>query len=196
MISERKLAANRSNAKRSTGPRTAYGKLQARRNALQHGLATIALRKPALAIEIEHMSKAICRGNRSQMQFEQSRNIAENELMLLSVRAARLVAIQALRSIALSRTERIRVSRETQAESDTDQTVSQEEALAAVQDKVAELRRALSEMARYDRYERRAVSRRQRAIRTFVATSILGSAPSQPKRISQEARRNLGGLSE
>jgi hypothetical protein len=37
-ISERKLAANRANARRSTGPRTAAGKRKVSRNAVVHGL--------------------------------------------------------------------------------------------------------------------------------------------------------------
>jgi len=38
MASERQIAANRRNAARSTGPRTAGGKLRSRRNAYRHGL--------------------------------------------------------------------------------------------------------------------------------------------------------------
>src|SRR3954454_23462974 len=37
-ISGRKLAANRENAKKSTGPRTPEGKANSRFNALQHGV--------------------------------------------------------------------------------------------------------------------------------------------------------------
>jgi hypothetical protein len=37
-ISEKKLQANRENAKKSTGPKTSAGKLAVRRNALKHGL--------------------------------------------------------------------------------------------------------------------------------------------------------------
>jgi len=37
-LSEKKLKANRENAKKSTGPRTARGKANSRRNALKHGL--------------------------------------------------------------------------------------------------------------------------------------------------------------
>ncbi len=38
MASHRQIAANRRNAKRSTGPRSAVGKARSRRNALTHGL--------------------------------------------------------------------------------------------------------------------------------------------------------------
>lgn len=37
-LSERKLRANRENAKKSTGPKTARGKSFSRRNAIKHGL--------------------------------------------------------------------------------------------------------------------------------------------------------------
>ena len=46
-VSERKLAANRANAKRSTGPRTAAGKAKVARNALAHGLTARAPLLPA-----------------------------------------------------------------------------------------------------------------------------------------------------
>lgn len=39
MTSERKIAANRANAQRSTGPRSTAGKLKSAQNALRHGLA-------------------------------------------------------------------------------------------------------------------------------------------------------------
>jgi hypothetical protein len=37
-VSERKLKANKENAKKSTGPKTSRGKANSRRNALKHGL--------------------------------------------------------------------------------------------------------------------------------------------------------------
>ena len=42
-ISERKLQANRANAKRSSGPRTEAGKAASCRNALKHGILSRAL---------------------------------------------------------------------------------------------------------------------------------------------------------
>src|SRR5690349_5777253 len=38
MATERQIAANRQNAKSSTGPRTIYGKRRSRRNAMRHGM--------------------------------------------------------------------------------------------------------------------------------------------------------------
>ena len=40
MVSRRQLEANRSNAKRSTGPKTGLGKARAARNSLRHGLTS------------------------------------------------------------------------------------------------------------------------------------------------------------
>lgn len=38
MASEKQILANRANAKRSTGPRTGFGRARSRRNSLKHGL--------------------------------------------------------------------------------------------------------------------------------------------------------------
>jgi hypothetical protein len=51
MTSTKKIAASRSNATKSTGPKTAQGKKRARTNALRHGLAAIAPRDPATIID-------------------------------------------------------------------------------------------------------------------------------------------------
>ena len=42
MTSAAKIAANRRNARRSTGPRSAAGKARARHNRFRHGLVTPA----------------------------------------------------------------------------------------------------------------------------------------------------------
>ena len=47
-ISERKVQANRANAKRSTGPRTEAGKAASRRNALKHGIFSRSVDFPNL----------------------------------------------------------------------------------------------------------------------------------------------------
>jgi hypothetical protein len=109
MTSERRLAANRKNAKRSTGPRTARGKLRVRSNAVRHALATTALQHPAFAIQIEHMATAICEET-SRLQFDQAISIAESELLLTKVRSTRFRALQFLSSIAPAGNDPVAVS--------------------------------------------------------------------------------------
>lgn len=54
-ISERRLAANRANARRSTGPRTAAGKARSARNAHKHGLAAAGRASAARLQEAVHL---------------------------------------------------------------------------------------------------------------------------------------------
>src|SRR5215831_5481006 len=90
-------------------------------------------------------------------------------------RAARFM--QSLASIMRTRNEGIIHSGEMKPKLDLDLADPKGEAVAATQFET--FRRALTEMTRYDRYERRASSRRQQAIRTLVAMSILGTPPSK-----------------
>lgn len=50
MVSERRLAANRANALKSTGPKTAAGKRQSAQNARRHGLRAAAPAENLLAL--------------------------------------------------------------------------------------------------------------------------------------------------
>src|SRR4051812_143658 len=59
MASSRKGKANRANAQRSTGPRSAMGKAQSRLNAFKHGLASSASARPELAPDITALAKKI-----------------------------------------------------------------------------------------------------------------------------------------
>src|SRR5258708_18967835 len=62
VTSERKSAANRRNARASTGPRTAAGKARVARNARRHGLNVPTAADPALSREVEALAQAICGG--------------------------------------------------------------------------------------------------------------------------------------
>jgi len=97
MTSERKIAANRRNSRKSCGPRSAAGKAIASRNALRHGLAAIPHIRPGLSPEIERFAKALCGDDSDPLLFDQALVIAGNELVLRSIRAQRIAAIERLR---------------------------------------------------------------------------------------------------
>lgn len=59
MTSERQIAANRLNGRKSRGPRTTAGKSTASRNALRHGLAAIGRRQPIETADLERLAKAL-----------------------------------------------------------------------------------------------------------------------------------------
>ena len=59
MTSERQIAANRRNAKRSSGPRSAAGKARSRRNAQRHGLAIASRTIPAFQQDVMELARLL-----------------------------------------------------------------------------------------------------------------------------------------
>ena len=53
MASEKQIAANRANAKRSTGPKTLAGKLRSSRNAFRHRLSGPLPPDPATSAKVD-----------------------------------------------------------------------------------------------------------------------------------------------
>ena len=87
MTSERKIAANRKNAKKSTGPRTEAGRATSRQNARRHGLATGIGSDPALRDDIEILAKLLADGRENIREF--AREAAEAHLDLARIRKIR-----------------------------------------------------------------------------------------------------------
>jgi hypothetical protein len=59
MTSQKQIDANRANAKRSTGPKTAVGKLKSSRNAFRHGLSGPLPLNLARWSEIDAIARAL-----------------------------------------------------------------------------------------------------------------------------------------
>jgi hypothetical protein len=87
MTSERKIAANRRNAKKSTGPRTEAGRAASRQNARRHGLATGIGSDPAFRDDIEMLAKLLAGGRENIGEF--AREAAEAHLDLVRIRKIR-----------------------------------------------------------------------------------------------------------
>ncbi len=168
MSSFARIAASRSNGRRSRGPRTAAGKSVARRNAVRHGLSAIKLRDLADGERIARLADRICGDDPDPLLRQQALIIAENQVMLARVRAARIAAIeQELGNHA--------AGSETGCGQRWVEALASETARAAQQIDPAEprieseaVRRALPAIERMKRFEGRAWQQVERAIRDFT----------------------------
>jgi hypothetical protein len=85
MASEKQIAANRRNARNSTGPKTIAGKKRASRNALRHGLASQRTSEAG----VEQLARQIADDSENRIVLEFARSAAAAELELAQVRQVR-----------------------------------------------------------------------------------------------------------
>ena len=95
MTSAARIEANKRNARRSTGPKTHAGKVRSARNALLHGFSLPIARDPILSAKAEAWAQAIAGEGSSSERLEAARCIAEAQIDLLRVRAARFRVLSA-----------------------------------------------------------------------------------------------------
>jgi hypothetical protein len=141
MPSDRKLAANQSNAQKSTGPRSKAGRQASRRNALRHGLAIDIRTDPAYHDDIEQLAKTMSRACGMRNVSDSARDGAEAVLDLLRIRKIRASLFETIYF------------------ADT----AAPDCLVELNDKLAKL----------ERYERRAFSRRNHALRSLYQAPTL-----------------------
>ena len=89
MTSERKIRTNRANARASTGPKSAQGRARSARNAVRHGLSLPVHSDPVLSEEVEALAREIAGPDPSAEIQELARRIAEAQYDLRRVRYAR-----------------------------------------------------------------------------------------------------------
>lgn len=93
MASNRQIEANRTNAKRSTGPKTRRGKAKSSRNALRHGLARSGNRDEA---DVARLAGVISSGLEHPGAAPMIVDLARCKVELLRVRAVRQDILAAL----------------------------------------------------------------------------------------------------
>src|SRR5215475_6502090 len=94
MASERQIAANRRNARKSTGPRSGAGKTWASRNAYRHGLTLSITSTAEYTKQLETLVRKIAGDTKDAVKLERARTIAQAELELARVRRAKVALIE------------------------------------------------------------------------------------------------------
>jgi hypothetical protein len=89
MASAKQIAANRANAQRSTGPKTAAGQLKSSRNSYRHGLSLPLSVDLQTRANIETLAQAIAGEHATEDQLQVAELIAEAQLDLKRIRATR-----------------------------------------------------------------------------------------------------------
>jgi hypothetical protein len=109
MATERQIAANRANAQKSTGPKTAAGRLNSSRNALRHGLSLPLLLDGKTSAKAGAIGRALTRDQASEQQRVAATEVAQAQLELLRIRAVRteLMAVVDLTSGDLKHLRRL-----------------------------------------------------------------------------------------
>jgi hypothetical protein len=177
MASERHIAANRRNARKSTGPRSGAGRKRASHNAYRHGLTLSITSTAAYAKQLDTLVRKIAGNTDDAIVLELARAIAQAELDLARVRRAKVAMIERASAFGefdppqLTVTQIIRILR---AFDRGGRLIVPKpiEALATMPsqepDRSAEaVRRVLPELRNLDRYERRAAAQREKAVRSL-----------------------------
>src|SRR5262245_49356781 len=94
MTSARRLAANRANARKSTGRRTTGGKARSRANARRHGWASVVLEWPLFSDQVAELAQRLSPQSTDLQLRHHVIPIAETEPLLQKIRAERLAILQ------------------------------------------------------------------------------------------------------
>lgn len=233
MTSNRQRAANRANARKSTGPRSSGGKARSSANAIRHGLSASVLVDPDLNEQVTNLACHIAGSDLALIDL--ARAIAEAQIDLRRVRQVRSkLLIQAsadpkyvsdrtievilsmleryVRENTLGRTRRRRedrlnhylsaplspdkldpqlvadlakeFNRARKSHNIARRFIIDHEVESTVEHDMLVLRELARELARLDRYERQALSRRNFAVRELDAARALSvkacPAPNPP----------------
>jgi hypothetical protein len=89
LATERQIAANRANAKRSTGPKTAAGRLKSSRNALRHGLSLPLRLDIETSAKAEAIARALTGDQTNEEKLVAATELARAQLDLLRIRKIR-----------------------------------------------------------------------------------------------------------
>lgn len=179
MATEKQLAANRRNARKSTGPRSLRGKQRASQNSYRHGFGHMAGNHDPEAVE--ELARKFVGVGADLIRWETARTAAEAELTLRQISQARNNLINRILNFGEFEIREVTLPRMATKDlwrlleicfySETfpkppDATVTMPVSLS---DRTAEsIRRALPALKTLDRYTLRAAGRRDAAVRRLL----------------------------
>jgi hypothetical protein len=175
MPSEKQVAANWRNARRSTGPRSIAGKRRVSRNAFRHGLSISVTANPALRDCIEQLAREIAGRTDDETKLAYARPVAAAEFDVARARQAKVALIERIKAFGtldpppgLNPIYLLRAVAAMAAGREPAPLPEPERVPAMPPnepDRTAEaVKRGLRELAKFDRYEQRARVRRDRAV--------------------------------
>jgi hypothetical protein len=189
LTSEKQRRANQANARASRGPKTKAGKARSAQNAMRHGLSIPVCKEPSLSSQAEEIARKLAGPDPDDTLLDRARAVGEAQVDLNRVRARRNALVSRLladpeyqplsaykgqvRKLRIGRIERI-LGRSFDIESPIEfkRLKDDDEKFATiVEDRIREL-------TAFDRYERRAISKRKSTIRAFDSASM---SPSNRK---------------
>jgi hypothetical protein len=149
VATERQIAANRANAKKSTGPKSRGGKRRASQNAYLHGLAGQSPIDPDWIARVEQQAREVVESTGGRIDLSRARPIAQAQQEVLRARSISTALVT-----------------KTLASHVNGGTVSPSSGRSPQDaDGVGEIEGAVPLIRVLDRYEHRALARRDRAIR-------------------------------
>jgi len=168
MANKRQIAANRRNARKSTGPRSGGGKNRSSRNAYRHGLTVSITSSEGLAKQLDKLAREIAGDTEDPILLERARAIAQAELDLARVRRAKVALIERASALGELDPPRLTVTQMlvrgrliVPKPIDASATMPSQEPYRSAE----AVRRVLPELRKLNRYERSAAVRRDRAVR-------------------------------
>jgi hypothetical protein len=105
MATEKQIAANRENAKRSTGPKTAAGRLMSSRNAYRYGFSCPLPFDPATLAKVDALAHALAGKEADQESLTTAAEVVEAQLELSRIRATRTALIAKIEFIETDKQE-------------------------------------------------------------------------------------------
>jgi hypothetical protein len=191
MASKRQIEANRRNARKSTGPRSSGGKKRARRNSYRHGLSSGVSSSAEFAKNVEVLAQKIAGSGADTITLNYARSAAQAVFDLEQIRRAKVSLIQRMSAFsefeqdwkAFVRHDISEIRRAGKALRRGDPLFyplpnpSPPKMPSSEPERTAEaVRRALPELLKLNRYERRAAAIRDQATRRVIGRKLIANS--------------------